>query len=110
MKHDKGALMSKIDIKRAYRNIPICEQDRHLLCMNWRDQFYVDLALSFRGASGSHIFNRSADLLCWIFCDNSIHIKEDDIDRYYDDFFSCAPPNSDQCLNGLNDCLKLARS
>ena len=33
MKYGKGTLMSKFDMKRAYRNIPICEQDRHLLCM-----------------------------------------------------------------------------
>ena len=77
--------------------------------MYWRDKIYVELALPFGGASAPNIFNRSVDLLYWIFCDNSIHITEDDIDRYHDDFFSCGPPNSDQCLNGLNDCLELAK-
>ena len=77
--------------------------------MKWRDKFYVDRALPFGGASAPNIFNRSADLLCWIFCDNSIHFEEDDHYHYYDDFFSCGQPNSNQCLNGLNDCLELAK-
>ncbi len=32
----KGALMAKMDIKQAYRNIPVLPQDRLLLGMEWK--------------------------------------------------------------------------
>ena len=47
MKTGKGALMGKVDIKSAYRIIPVRPSDRYLLGMRWRDKFYVDLALPF---------------------------------------------------------------
>ena len=42
------------------------------------------------------------------FSDVSHYLDEEDIDHYCNDFFTCGPPNSDQCLNGLNDCMKLS--
>ena len=42
-----GTLMAKFDVLAAYRNIPIHPDDRHLLGMFWRDNFYVDLTLPF---------------------------------------------------------------
>ena len=65
VKTGKGALMGKIDIKNAYRIIPIHPDDRYLLGMKWRDQHFVDLALPFclRSAPGEApgIFNTLAD-------------------------------------------------
>lgn len=43
----KGALMGKVDVKNAYKIIPIHPADRHLLGIKWRDHYFVDLALSF---------------------------------------------------------------
>ena len=37
----KGALMAKIDVANAFRNVPVHPDDRHLLGMVWRDKFYL---------------------------------------------------------------------
>ncbi len=39
--------MAKIDIKHAYRNIPVHPDDRHLLAMRWQDEILVDKVLPF---------------------------------------------------------------
>ena len=43
-KHGRGVLMAKFDVEAAYRNIPVHPDDRYLLGMKWRGQFFVDLA------------------------------------------------------------------
>ena len=47
IKLGKGALLAKIDIKQAYRNIPVHPDDRHLLGMMWENEIYIDLVLPF---------------------------------------------------------------
>ena len=42
----KDALMGKLDINNAYRIIPIHPANRYLLGMKWRDQYFIDLALT----------------------------------------------------------------
>jgi len=43
----QGALIAKIDIKSAYRLIPIHHQDRKWLGMEWKGQVYIDGMLPF---------------------------------------------------------------
>ena len=52
-----GALMGKVDIKSAYRYIPVHPSDRHLLGMFWHGCYYVDLTLPFGLRSAPAIFN-----------------------------------------------------
>ena len=42
-----GALLAKVDIKSAYRIIPIHPKDYHLLGMLWEGGLFIDLALPF---------------------------------------------------------------
>jgi hypothetical protein len=42
-----GSLLAKIDIKSAFRLLPVHPLDRHLLAMEWRGQVYVDMCLPF---------------------------------------------------------------
>jgi len=46
-RYGPGALMAKFDVEAAYRNIAIHPDDRFLLGMKWRGQYYVDLTLPF---------------------------------------------------------------
>ena len=39
--------MAKLDIRSAYRIVPVHPQDRHLLGMMWDGKLYVDVALPF---------------------------------------------------------------
>jgi hypothetical protein len=63
LKTGKGALMGKVDIKSAYRIIPVNRGDRYLLGMYWKGQYYVDLTQPFGLRSAPGIFNSVADLL-----------------------------------------------
>ena len=62
----RGTLMAKIDIKSAFRLIPVHPADRHLLAMAWRDVIYIDTCLPFGLRSAPKLFNILADLLEWI--------------------------------------------
>ena len=46
-KTGRGALMGKVDIKSAYRIIPVHLADLHLMGIFWKGKYYVDLALPF---------------------------------------------------------------
>ena len=43
----QGALLGKMDIEQAYRNIPVTAQDSWLLGMQWEGKLYVDRVLPF---------------------------------------------------------------
>ena len=62
-KAGRGALLAKLDIKSAYRNIPIHPGDRHLLGLQWRNRVFVDTCLPFGLRSAPKIFNATADAL-----------------------------------------------
>lgn len=55
-----GALLGKLDIKSAYRIIPVHPDDRLLLGMKWKGQLFIDTALPFSLRSAPKIFNAVA--------------------------------------------------
>jgi len=55
--------MAKMDIVRAYRNIPVAPSDRRLLGLAWENQTKV---LPFGLRSAPIIFYVVADALLWI--------------------------------------------
>ncbi len=80
-KMGKGCLLSKVDIKHAFRLLPVRPQDWPLLVYFWEGKYYVDLKLPFGARSSPSIFTDFADLLCWIFSNNFglviIHYADD---------------------------------
>lgn len=62
----RGCLLSKIDIKHAYRLLPVRPDNWPLLVYRWDGYYYVDLKLPFGGRSSASIFTSFADLVCWI--------------------------------------------
>ena len=86
-----GALMGKVDIKSAYRIIPVHPSDRHLLGMFWHGCYYIDLTLPFGLRSAPAIFNTVADLFHWCLVNNWNVI---DLLHYLDEYFTLEPPNS----------------
>jgi hypothetical protein len=61
-----GALMAKLDLKEAFRHIPIRAADWHLLGIDWGSRFYYLLVLVFGLKSAPYIFNLFAEALHWI--------------------------------------------
>lgn len=76
----------KIDIKSAYRCIPTHPDDQPLLGLQWREQLYFDLALTFGGRSSCSIWEVFATAIDWIIQDKCPSIRSRLI-HYIDDFF-----------------------
>ena len=62
----KGAFLSKVDIRSAYRTIPVHHDDRFLLGMCWEGRLFVDTVLPFGLRSAPKIFTAVADAVEWI--------------------------------------------
>ena len=60
----KGALLAKMDIKQAYRNVPVAPEDRYLLGLIWDNRIYQVLPFGLRSAPP--IFFVVADALVWM--------------------------------------------
>lgn len=98
----EGAMLAKVDIKSAYRIIPVHSEDRPLLGMMWRGALYVDSALPFGLRSAPKIFNSVADVLEW----RLRHLGLQQIFHYLDDFLIVAPPHSCRCKEELQVLLR----
>jgi len=87
----KGALLAKIDIKSAYRLIPIVPQDWVFLGLRWKEAIFVDGMLP-------KIFSAVADALKWCISKKGV----ENIFHYLDNYIIIGPSDSEQC--GLDLC------
>ena len=93
----RGTRLAKVDIKSAYRIVPVHSEDRALLGMLWDGALYVDSVLPFGLRSAPKIFTAIADALEW-------RVKEEGVEvifHYLDDFLIVAPPDSSVCEENL---------
>ena len=102
----RGALLAKLDIKSAYRNIPVHPGDRHLLGMRWQNKVFVDTCLPFGLRSAPKIFSATADALEWIIANEGQSFVEFVI-HYLDDFLFGGSPGSASCGRSLELALHL---
>ena len=85
-----GCKLAKVDIRQAYRIVPVHPEDRLLLGMLWEGGLFVDTALPFGLCSAPKIFTAVADALEWV-------AKQEGVDlimHYLDDYLLLAPPGS----------------
>ena len=61
----RGSQLIKIDLKNAYRIVPIHPDDQHLLAISWNGGTYIDRALPFGLRSAPKIFTAVADAIAW---------------------------------------------
>ena len=103
-----GAQMAKVDLKAAFRMIPVRKQDRELLGIQWRGKFYnyVDTCLPFGLRSAPFLFNEFADTLEWILKYN-YNLKW--VLHYLNDYFLAGPPSSTSCKKHLCCFLQVCR-
>ncbi len=101
----RGCLLAKLDLKHAYRSVPVHPDDWHLLDMQWQKQIYLDAALPFGLRSASKIFSALADGLLWVMACRSI--KEGL--QYLDDFLLAGRRNSNECHEALTSVLATCR-
>ena len=87
-----GTQLVKLDLKDAYRMIPVHPYDHHLLAVTWRDAIYVDRCLPFGLRSAPKIFTAVADALSWaIYCRGVRYLL-----HYLDDFLLIGAPESNE--------------
>ena len=101
-----GALMAKLDLRSAYRRIPVHPDDQELLGIEWQGTVFLDRALPFGLRSAPKIFNAVADALAWAMLQSGVNLTL----HYLDDFFFCGEPNSNKCSHALGTALPLASS
>ena len=101
----KGSLIAKIDIKAAYRLVPVAPQQRHYLGMSWKNQIYVDGMLPFRLRSAPKIFNAVADALEWCISKEGVEW----IYHYLDDFAVLGLHGTEQCAQSLHTLQTVCR-
>ena len=97
----RGTLLAKVDIRSAYRMLPVHPDDRWLLGMKWEDSLYVDTTLPFGLRSAPKLFTAVADALQWIVEQAGAR----PIMHYLDDFLLAGPPESPACARNLHSLL-----
>lgn len=89
--------LAKIDIKSAFRLLPVHPADRHLLAMRWDQHIFINKCLLFGLRSAPKLFNVLADLLPWVLQQQQVT----PVLHYLDDFLTMGPPQSPTCSNNL---------
>ena len=91
----------KMDLKDAYRMVPVHPEDQHLLTISWEGQTYVDQALPFGLRSAPKIFSAVADAIAWVlFFQGGIHFL-----HYLDDFLFFGVPGTDEAASAQDRAL-----
>jgi hypothetical protein len=98
-----GCYMAKVDIKAAYRTVPVRPADWPLLGMHWQDRFYFHRTLPFGLRSSCHLWERYATAAEWI-ATHSYLIQN--IRHYVDDFFLAGTTEA-VCNHDLHQFLQL---
>ena len=96
-------MLAKIDIKSAFRLLPVHPADRHLLGMKWRGNVYIDHCIPFGLRSAPKLFNILADLLAWIMENAGVSY----LIHYLDDYLTMGPPRSTVCQENLDIFISL---
>ena len=94
-----GTQLAKVDIKSAYRNVPVHPDDRWLTGMVWRDSLFMDAALPFGLRSAPKIFTALADAAEWM-------VRREGVEFIIlDDFLLMGRPGTEECAVALETLL-----
>ena len=99
----RGALMAKVDVRSAYRNIPVHPEDRWMMGMLWDGALYIDTCLPFGLRSAPKIFTAVADAVEWILRKEGVKF----VIHYLDDFLVIGAPYSPECVAALTTLLRV---
>ena len=102
----RNALLAKIDIKHAFRTVPVRLEDRELLGIYWKQKYYIDCCLPCGLRSAPFTFNQYTEALEWILHNN---YQIPDTIHYLDDFLMAGKPSSPDCEQALGRMLEVCR-
>ena len=93
-------LLFKIDLSRAFRQLPIDPGDYNLLCLHWKDGFYSDVQCPFGHKFGSLICTRLVQFFRYLMWQRNY-----DVFCYVDDVIGCV--RKDKAQEAYEYLLKL---
>ena len=103
----KGILLGKMDVKEAFRLVPVHPSDRLILGMVWKGDLYIDKVLPFGLRTAPLLFTALADVLEWVIQKRGVNW----VFHYVDDFIFVGSPTSSQCsvamVAAMQVCTKL---
>ena len=99
----KGSLLAKLDLKEAYRAVPVHPSDQRLLAVSWRGSTYIDKALPFGLRSAPKLFTALTDAMMWVLHQRGVVTAL----HYLDDFLLLGPPGQPSCADSLAHTLAL---
>jgi hypothetical protein len=102
-RYGKGCMMAKIDLKAAFRMVPIAAEEWDLLGLHWKGMYYVDTCLPFGLRSAPYLFNQFASALHWIMATNYAA----DVIHYLDDFLLAGPAGQPTCSESAETMLSV---
>ena len=97
----QGTVLAKIDLRNAYRVIPVHSDDHPLLGIVWDKDTFVDTALPFGLQSAPKIFSAFADALAWVLHRQGVRWQL----HYLDDFLFLGPPGCPDCASALQGAI-----
>ena len=100
----QNCFMSKLDIKAAFRNIPVHPTDWELLGMKWQGLYFFDMVLPFGLRSAPFLFDQFSSALEWII-QHKLNVPQ--VIHILDDFFIALPPPRTHCATALCKVLHL---
>ena len=92
-----GDQLAKIDIRHAYRIIPVHPEERPFWALSWQDRVYAECQLAFGLASVPAIFSVVAEALEWILRRRGVCR----VLHYLYDFLLMGAPGSRECSYAL---------
>ena len=101
MKRNQSWWMSKVDLKDAYRCVPIHRDDWRYLGMMFQDKYLCDICLPMGLGTSCRIFTEISNALAWMFKQQNPRAA---IFNYLDDFLIMAA-DKEQCQSALDNFL-----
>ena len=105
---DKNALIAKMDIKAAFRLLPVYPGDFNLLGFKIDSVYFIDKCMPMGCSISCSTFEKFSTFLHWLTTKES---NSENLDHYLDDFFFAGKVNSNDCQSlmttFINICKKL---
>ena len=96
-----GCLLAKLDLKEAYRAVPVHPADQPRLAVRWNNTVFLDRALPFGLRSAPKLFSALTDGLMWILHSKGVQWGL----HYLDDFLLLGTAGSPDCQAALDTTL-----
>ena len=95
----QGALMGKLDIKSAFRLLPMHPDDHDLLGFKFDGKYYYDKCLPMGLSRSCQLFELFSSFLEWLLRQS---ITPCHVIHFLDDFLLLGSPGTEQCLHAMN--------